>query len=113
MEEYREQEDEQYDLLEQKKYTQELFDRRNTALREKMEACEREMRQARAAMPKNVDYAERILSLEAAIAALRDPELSNKEANRVLRSIVERIEYSATPVGSKDTDFKLRVFLRL
>lgn len=113
MEEYRAQEDEQYDLLEQKKYTQELFDRRNTALREKMEACEREMRQARAAMPKNVDYAERILSLEAAIAALRDPELSNKEANRVLRSIVERVEYSATPVGSKDTDFKLRVFLRL
>ena len=39
MSEYREQEDEQYELLERKKYTQELFDRRNGALRQKMEEC--------------------------------------------------------------------------
>lgn len=113
MEEYRAQEDRQYDLLEKGTYTQAVFSRRHDALREQMDACEREMRQARDAMPKNVDYAERILTLETAIAALRDPEMSNKEANRILRSIVERIEYTATPVGSKETDVKLRVFLRL
>jgi hypothetical protein len=78
-----------------------------------MDACEKEMRQARAAMPKNVDYAERIVSLEAAIAALRDPDMPNREANRLLRAIVDRVEYSAPPVGSKETDIRLQVFLRL
>lgn len=113
MEEYREQEDNQYDLLERKKYTQAVFDRRNAALREKMEACEKELHLARSAMPKNVDYAERIATLEKAIAALRDPEVSNKDANRLLRAAIDRIEYSAPPVGSKEIDIKLEVFLRL
>lgn len=113
MEEYREQEDNQYDLLERKKYTQAVFDRRNAALREKMEACEKELHLARSAMPKNVDYAERIATLEKAIAALRDPEVSNKDANRLLRAAIDRIEYSAPPVGSKEIDIKLEVFMRL
>lgn len=113
MEEYREQEDNQYDLLERKKYTQAVFDRRNAALREKMEACEKELHLARSAMPKNVDYAERIATLEKAIAALRDPEVSNKDANRLLRAAIDRIEYSAPPVGSKETDIRLEVFMRL
>lgn len=113
MEEYRDQEDEQYDLLEKRKYTQAVFDRRNAALREKMDACEKEMRQARAAMPKNVNYSERIVSLENAIDALRDPEMPNREANRLLRAIIERIDYSAPPVGSKETDIRLDVHLRL
>lgn len=113
LEEYRDQEDEQYELLERKKYTQALFDRRNAALREKIEACEAEIRKARAAMPKNVDYNERIASLENAIEALRDPNTSNRDANRMLRSIVDRIEYNASPVGSKENNVKLEVFLRL
>ena len=113
MEDYRNQEDTQYELLETGKYTQAVFDRRNAALRDKMEACEAEMRQARAAMPKNVDYSERIVSLENAIDALQDPELSNKETNRMLRTIVDRIEYSSAPVGSKETNTVLEVFLRL
>jgi hypothetical protein len=113
MEEYREQEDNQYDLLERKKYTQAVFDRRNAALREKMEACEKELHLARAAMPKNVDYAERIVSLEEAIAALRDPEVSTREANQLLRAVVERIDYSAPPVGSKETATRLEFYMRL
>lgn len=113
LEEYRDQEDQQYDLLERKKYTQAVFDRRNAALREKIEACEVEIRKARAAMPKNVDYKERIATLESAIAALRDPNTSNKDANRLLRAVVDRIEYSAGPVRSKDSSTTLEVFLRL
>ena len=113
MEEYREQEDAQYELLETKKYTQAVFDKRNAALREKMEACEKELHLARAAMPKNVDYTERIVSLEEAIAALRDPEVSNRDANQMLRTVVERIEYSAPPVGSKETDTRLEFYMRL
>jgi len=113
MEEYREQEDKQYELLETKKYTQELFDRRNAILRGKMETCEKELRTARANMPKNVDYAERLTRLEEAIAALRDPEMEKIEKNRILRSIVERIDYSATDLGVNKTDIHLDVVLRL
>lgn len=113
MEEYREQEDSQYDLLERKKYTQAVFDRRNAALRAKMDQCEKELHLARAAMPKNVDYAEQVVRLQEAIAALRDPETSNKDANRLLRSVIDRIEYSASPVGSKETDVRLDVYMRI
>ena len=113
MQEYREQEDEQYDLLETKKYTQELFDRRNAALRAKMDKCEKDLYEAQASMPENVDYAERIVSLKKAIAALQDPNVSNRDTNKLLRDIVERIEYTAPPTGSKETDTKLKVVLRL
>lgn len=113
MEEYREQEDNQYDLLERKKYTQAVFDRRNAALREKMDQCEKELHLARAAMPKNVDYAERIVALEEAIAAMRDAKISNRETNKLLRTVIDRIEYSGPSVGSKETDIKLDVYLRL
>lgn len=113
MEEYLAQEDEQYELLETKKYTQAIFDRRNASLRKKIEECEAEMRKARANMPKNIDYAERVVTLEEAIASLQNPEIPNKETNHILRSIVERIEYNAPPVGSKETNISLEVFLRL
>lgn len=113
MAEYRQQEDNQYELLEKKKYTQELFDRRNAALREKMEACEKELHLARAALPKNVDYGERIVSLEEAIEALKDEGMSVEARNRLLRVIIDRIEYSSIDEGFNKTAIRLEVFLRL
>lgn len=113
MEEYRQQEDNQYELLETKKYTQEVFDRRNAVLREKMEECEKELHLARMAMPKNVDYGEKIVSLEKAIEALKDEGQQAKDVNRLLRSIVDHIDYSAKDVGLNKTDFTLEVHLRL
>ena len=113
MAEYRTQEDKQYELLETGKYTQELFDRRNAALREKMEECEKEMHMARMAMPKNVDYAEKIVSLEKAIAALKEPTVPTKEVNRLLRAIIDRIDYSAKDAGFDQTDITLEIRLRL
>ena len=113
MAEYRVQEDKQYELLETGKYTQELFDRRNAALRAKIEDCEKEMHQAKASMPKNVDYGEAVAKLEEAIAALKDPEASVNEKNRLLRAIIDRIEYSSTDLGLNKTDIHLEVFLRL
>ena len=111
--EFRDQEDTQYELLEKRKYTQEVFDRRNAALRTKMEACEKEIFHARQAMPKNVDYGEKIIELQDAIQALRDPEMPNENKNRLLRTIVERIEYSSTDEGYGKTAVHLEVFLRL
>ena len=113
MEEYREQEEKQYELLETRKYTQALFDRRNAALREKMEACENALHLARASMPQNVDYAERIVTLQEAIDALRDPDMPNEEKNQLVHTIVERIEMDTTAKEFNRTQIHLQVFLRL
>ncbi len=113
MEEYRAQEDQQYELLETKKYTQELFDRRNAALRVKMEECEKEMHLTRQAMPKNVDYGEKIVKLEEAIAGLRDDSVPVRDRNRLVRAIVDRVEYRAEDLGFNKTKITLDVFLKL
>ena len=113
LEEYRDQEETQYDLLEKKKYTQAVFDRRNATLRAKMEACEKELHTARAALPQNIDYAERIVSLQEAIAAMRDPDMSSAEKNQLLRAIIDRIEMDTTAGEFNRTEIHLKVFLRL
>ena len=113
MQEYRDQEDEQYELLERKKYTQALFDRRNAALRKKMDECEKQLHLARAALPQNIDYAERIVSLEEAIAAMKDQEMTNLEKNQIMRTILDRIEITTERNGFNKTDIRLEVFLRL
>lgn len=122
MEEYRVQEEKQYDLLETGKYTQALFDRRHTALREKMEECQTNIYKTKAVLPKNVDYAERVVALEDAIAILKDPEATPAEQNKVVKAIVDRIEYSGVKsidhtkrkgVPRNANAFTLNVFLRL
>ena len=97
MEDYRAQEDKQYELLETGKYSQDLFDRRNAALRAKMEDCQAQIYTAKKSMPSSVDYAERIAKLQDAIAILKDPEATPTEQNKVLKAIVERIDFTGSP----------------
>lgn len=121
MEEYRDQEEKQFDLLETGRYTQDLFDRRNAALRVKMEDCQKQIYQAKKTMPQNVDYVERVATLQAAIEALKDPDMTPKDKNKLLRRIVERIELYGQPSTGLNTagpkglpaQFSLKVFLRL
>jgi hypothetical protein len=94
MQEYREQEENQYELLETKKYTQELFDRRNAALREKMELCQKQIYDAKQKIPKSLNYAEQVATLQSAITALKDPDMKPAHQNRILKSIVERIDFT-------------------
>lgn len=118
MNEYRDQEDKQYELLETRKYTQEVFDRRNTALRTKMEECEKQLYLARSSLPKSVDYAERLAKLETAIEALKDDSMSITDVNACLKQIIEKIEFTGTisqgRYGPRNVDnIQLDVFLRL
>ena len=118
MNDYRDQEDHQYELLETKKYTQELFDRRNAQLRAKMDECEKQIYLAKSAMPKNVNYEEKVVALEEAIAALKDPGAQTDDVNKVLKAIIERIEFTGEPSKGKygpreGKGFTLKVFLRL
>ena len=113
MAEYREQEETQYELLETKKYTPELFEKRNAALREKMKQCEIQIEETRRTMPKPVDYADRIIALEDAIRALRDTTLDPEEQNRFLKKIVEKIEINTFPLPKRNTGCTLDITLIL
>ena len=111
MEEYRQQEETQYELLETKKYTPELFEKRNTALREKMKQCEIQIEETRRTMPKPVDYAERVIALEDAISALRDDAMSAEDKNRILKRIIDKIEISSYPLPKRNAGCDLEVTL--
>ena len=111
MEEYKEQEENQYELLETKKYTPELFEKRNAALREKMKQCEIQIDETRRTMPKPIDYAEKIKALEDAIKALRDDTLSPEEQNSTIKRIVEKIEISTYPLPKRSTGCTLDITL--
>lgn len=119
MADYLIQEETQYELRETKEYTPEVFARRHAALVKKMEACKAQIQQVKQTMPKSVNYAERVASLETAIAMLKDPTVTPKEKNNALKAIVQNIDYSSVPPGSgrtaanKPHPFTITVTLRL
>ena len=114
------QEEKQFELLETGTYTTEVFGRRHNELIAKIDACKEAIESARATMPEFVDYAERIVSLENAIAALRDDDMTAEEKNMILKSIIKRVEFTGEPHDGTDQrgkkpaeNFTLEVFLRL
>lgn len=121
MDDYRAQEDKQFELLETGRYTQDVFDRRHAVLHDKMEDCQKQIYQAKAAMPKDVDYEERVVALQYAIDMLKDPEASPADQNKALQAIVERIELTSIPSDHQNrkrnvrghSPFSLKVFMRL
>ena len=110
---YLEQEETQYELLETKKYTQELFDKRNAALRQKISECEARIKKARQSLPNAINYEEKIVQLKEAIQALKDDSISTKEKNRLLKVIIDRMDIGTEHKGFNQTDIKLAVTLRL
>lgn len=122
MEDYRAQEERQYELLETNpNYPQEVFERRNKALRGKMDECQAAIYKAKSALPQSVDYAERVAALKSAIDILKDDTATPAEQNRIVKAIVERIEYTSVPSDQKNrtrvvkgsAPFELRITLRL
>ena len=113
MQGYREQEEMQYELLETRRYTQELFEKRNSALRQKMAECESQIQKARKALPDAINYEEKTIQLKEAIQALKDDSLTPEEQNRFLKAIISRIELSTTDKGVKKTELNLKIFLKI
>lgn len=121
MAEFVEQEERQFDLLETGKYSQELFDRRNAVLRDKMEECQKQLYQVKSTMPKSIDYSERVVALQAAIDMLKDPEATPAEKNKVLGAIVDKLVFKGSPMIDKSkkgykknaNKFTIEAFLRL
>lgn len=123
MDDYRAQEERQYDLLETNpNYPQEVFERRNAALRKKMEECQAAIYKAKSALPQSVDYAERVLALQTAIAMLRDDTATPIEQHKAVKAIVEKVEFSSVPSdrenrkrlrGGEQSPFELSITLHL
>jgi hypothetical protein len=110
---YHEQEETQYEMLETRRYTPEVFDQRNAILRKKMTECEEKLKKARQAMPNAVDYEEKLIQLKDAIQALKSNDLSVEEKNRFLKIILDRVEISTEDKGYDKTDITLKVFLKI
>lgn len=114
MEELRLQEEKQYEFLETGRYTPAKFDERNALLRQKMEECSNQIHAAKIKLPKSIDLAKKVTALEDAIAALKDDSKTPDQINKVLKTILEKVEIVAEDGGGYDmTNIFLKVFLKL
>ena len=114
MEQYHQQEEKQYDLLETGVYTQAKFEERNAALRQKIEDCAAQIQKTKKTIPKAIDLSQKIVDLENAIAALKDDNLPADPKNKILKAILDRVEFSSTPGETQgETHISLKVFLKL
>jgi len=65
-------------------------------------------------MPKEVDYGAKIVKLKDAIAALRDNSINAEAKNKLIKAIIQRIEYEyITREGRGQTKFRLHIQLLL
>lgn len=106
-------EERQHDLLESGTYTEEVFVKRNKALRAQMEELRSKIYEAKQNLPKEIDYKKKIIRLQDAIAGLRNDEISAEEKNRLLKAIVQRIDYEFIKREKRQTYFRLHVSLLL
>ena len=113
MDDFRAQEEKQYDLLETGVYNHAKFEQRNASLRQKMEELQERIYQTKATMPKEVDYEEKVVSLQKAIEALKDPKVDCEIKNKLLKAIVDKIELSTTDKGHNQSDIHLKITMRL
>ena len=113
LEDLKAQEEKHYEFLETGRYTEEVFDKRNAILRDKMKECEKKIKETQLSMPKQIDYAERITTMKKAIEALKS-DVPPAEKNKFLKAIVERIDIETWGTNKRnDVQFHLDIFLRL
>lgn len=112
MQKLQDQEDHQYELLEKREYTPEVFNRRHAKLVKEMDTVRAAIEEARETMPEVIDYEDALIRLHAAIDAMDNPDMSALEKNMILKTIVSRIEYSREK-GKKNNPFELDVFLNI
>ncbi len=111
--EYKAQEEKQYEFLETGRYSEEVFDKRNAILREKIETCQSKIRETQLSMPKQIDYKEKIVLLKEAIKALKS-DIPPAEKNKFLKAIISRMDMSTTSTTKRnDVHLNLDIYLRL
>lgn len=109
-----EQEENQFELLEKKRYTEEVFERRNKALHAKMDEVKSRIYEVSKNIPKEINYQDKIIKLKDAISALRDEDMEPSAKNKLLKSIIERITYEYLGYeGKGKVRYRLHIRLRL
>ena len=107
--EFKQQEEKQYEFLETGRYTEEVFDKRNAVLRDKMDACQQQIRETKASMPKQIDYSEKVITLKEAIKSLKDDSIRPIEKNKLLKAVVERIDLTTWGDTYKKNDINMKL----
>ena len=108
------QEEKQYELLEMGKYTIEIFDARNKVVRDKILECEKSITETKKTLPNAIDYKEKIATLQEAIDSMENPDIPVKVKNKLLKSIIERIDITSNYTKKYgEYDYSIDITLRL
>lgn len=92
--ELNEREETQYEMLENKTYTPEMFQVRHAKLVKEREMLLGKIHEAKLEKPEEIDYQEKIISLKSAMDALQDPELDAAKKNTLIKKCIEKIIYT-------------------
>lgn len=87
-----EQQEELYNLLERKVYTEKIFIKRNSKIQNEIEELENKIEELNAV--EEVNYSERIIKLKDVIEALQNDSVDAKYKNDMLKEVITRIDYS-------------------
>ena len=85
--------DELYDLLEDGIYTKEVFLRRNKKLDEDRQSLNEQIKYLKENIVEPINYEEKIMMFSDVITALKNPDVSAKEKNILLKNVIDRIDY--------------------
>lgn len=111
--ELQEQEERQYTFLEKGIYSEAIFVKRNTELHAEMEALKTKIYEVKKNVPKEIDYGKKMIQLKEAIAGLKNPDLSPKAKNDLLKAVVERIDFEfLTYEGKGKYTYRLDITMR-
>ena len=77
----------------EKRMPHEIFKKLNAKLLKDKEEIKQALCKARESMPEPVNYEKEIIKFQNALSAMRDPEKSAQEKNRLLKACIERIDY--------------------
>jgi hypothetical protein len=78
---------------------QPIFQKLNAKLQQEKEEVRIALNNAYESMPEPIDYQAKIVKFTDAIDALRSPDVSAEQKNKLLKAIIERIDYDKpTPV---------------
>lgn len=94
-------------------YTKEEFLDRKQKYDHAITELKQKIKEAKANIPKPVNYEERITTLRALIESLKNPDISAKEKNIFLKQVIEKITYDAEDYGqNKGGRPILEIFLK-
>lgn len=107
-----------YDLLEDKIYTREVFTARNNMLAVQRNELNEKLANAKRMKPIVINYQEKIVKFSKVVEYLKDTKIDADAKSRLLKEIIDKIEYSTSPIkdGKKGRwdkhQVKLDIFLK-